>query len=82
MVNILRGVHTAKMTVLPTKVQFVNYVIIIKTKVLSWYDQNRKIGNPNNFKVFGSNTTKKPKQDSENWPEGRGKRTLVLIIIT
>jgi len=34
MVNILRGVHTAKMTVLPTKVQFVNYVIIIKTKVL------------------------------------------------
>ena len=28
--------------------------------------QNRKIGKPNNLKVFGSNKTKGPKQDSQN----------------
>jgi hypothetical protein len=28
------------------------------------YAQNRKIGKPNNFEVFGSNKTKASKQDS------------------
>ena len=31
-----------------------------------WYAQNRKIGKPNNLKVFGSNKTKGPKQDRQN----------------
>jgi len=31
------------------------------------YAQNRKIGKPNNSKVFGSNKTQGPKQDSQNW---------------
>jgi hypothetical protein len=57
-------------------------MVSLSPTISTFLDQNRKIGNPNNFKVFGSNKTKKPKQDSENWPEGRGKRTLVLIIIT
>jgi hypothetical protein len=30
------------------------------------YAQNRKIGKPNNLKVFESNKTKGPKQDSHN----------------
>ena len=30
--------------------------------------QNRKIGKPNNLKVFGSNKNKGPKQDSQNRP--------------
>jgi hypothetical protein len=39
------------------------------------YAQNRKIGKPNNLKVFGSKKTKEPKQDRLNrlWspkPEG------------
>jgi hypothetical protein len=29
--------------------------------------QNRKIGKANNLKVFGSNKTKGPKQDYQNW---------------
>ena len=30
------------------------------------YAQNRKIGKPNNLKVFGSNKTKGPRDDSQN----------------
>jgi len=32
-----------------------------------WNAQNRQIGKPNNIKAFGSNKTKGPKQDSQNW---------------
>jgi hypothetical protein len=31
------------------------------------YVQNRKIGKPNNIKVFGSNETKGPKQGNQHW---------------
>jgi hypothetical protein len=31
------------------------------------YTQRRKILKPNNFKIFGSNTSKGPKLDSQNW---------------
>jgi hypothetical protein len=31
------------------------------------YVQNRKIGNSNNFKVFGSDKTTEPIKDSQNW---------------
>jgi hypothetical protein len=44
--------------------------------------QNRKIGKPNNLKVFGSNKTKGTKEDNQNqlrsaMPKG-GKSTVIL----
>jgi hypothetical protein len=43
------------------------------------------MGKPNNLKVFGSNKTTGPKQDSQNLAMvtyAYGRRTLVLLIIT
>jgi hypothetical protein len=46
-----------------------NKTININFSVLNTFirhTQSQKIGKPNNLKVFGSNKTKEPKQDSQN----------------
>jgi hypothetical protein len=45
----------------------------------------RKIGKPNNFKMFGNNKTKRPKQDSNNQtrsPIYEGYKLIHFVICT